>query len=274
MKKKIVALLLLSWFFGGILAAQADQDAFEKAKVLIFDKQWSAALKELDKVIAKQADGRYYASALFYRGKCQEELGAKKQALESYEKFVSASGSSNLAEEARISIIDLAAALYREGEKSYLQKMLEPLGLENKVVSYYAAFKLSYLPDRKIAVRALPVLQAILDREKDEELRDRAKIAVMRIDPARLREMAGPQRSTIGKMLKIRIFDKTNKKESVSLNIPLALADLALKSLDAEQKRALQKEGYNLDKILEQLTGKGMKVDIQDEDSVIQIWVE
>jgi len=273
-KKKIVALILLSWLFSGILAAQTGQDAFEKAKVLIFDKQWAAALKELDKVIVNHADGRYYASALFYRGKCQEELGAKKQALESYEIFVKASGSSNLAEEARISIIDLAAALYREGEKNYLQKMLEPLGLENKVVSYYAAFKLSYLPDRKIAGRALPVLQAILDREKDEELRDRAKIAVMRIDPARLREMAGPQRSAAGKMLKIRILNKTDKKESVSLNIPLALADLALKSLDAEQKRALQKEGYNLDKILEQLTGKGMKVDIKDEDSVIQLWVE
>ena len=274
MKKKTVALILLSWFFSGILAAQTEPHAFEKAKMLIFDKQWAAALKELDKVIVNQADGRYYAPALFYRGKCQEELGAKKQALESYENFVKASGSSNLAEEARISIIDLAAALYRNGEKNYLQKMLESLGHKNKVVSYYAAFKLSYLPDRKIAVRALPVLQAILDKEKDEELRDRAKIAVMRIDPARLREMAGPQKSAAGKILKIRIFDKRDKQATVSLNIPLALADLALKSLSAEQKRALQKKGHNPDRILDQLTGQGLKIDIQDEESVMRIWVE
>ena len=132
---------------------------------------------------------RYYAAALFYRGKCQEELGAKKQALESYEEFVRNSGGSNLAEEARISIIDLAAVFYQSGEKPYLQKILDLLSNENKVVSYYAAFKISYLPDRKIAARALPVLQNILDKEKDEELRDRAKIAVMRIDPARLKTM-------------------------------------------------------------------------------------
>lgn len=274
MKKKLLAVILLSWIFSGVLPAQADKNAFEKAKLLIFDKQWAAALKQLDEVIGKNADSRFYAAALFYRGKCQEELGATKQALESYEKFIKTSESSNLAEEAQISIIDLAAGLYQAGEKDYLQKILALLDHENKLVSYYAAFKLSYLPDRKTAARALPVLQAILDKEKDEELRDRAKIAVMRIDPARLKGMDRQNKGLADKMLKIRIFEKNNPQETVSLNIPLALADLALKSLSSEQKRTLQKEGYSLDDILNQLTAKGMKIDIQDKDGVIQIWVE
>lgn len=274
MKKKLFIVILLSWFFSGVLAAQADKNAFEKAKVLIFDKQWAAALKALDEVIVNQAGSSYHAAALFYRGKCQEELGAKKQALESYEEFVKTAASSNLAEEARISIIDLAAGLYQAGEKNYLQKILELLDHENKVVSYYAAFKLSYLPDRKTAARALPVLQGILDKEKDEELRDRAKIAVMRIDPARLKGMDRQNKGWAGKTLKIRIFEKNSPEEKVSLNIPLALADLALKSLSGEQKRTLQKEGYNLDQILKQLTAEGMKIDIRDKDSMIQIWVE
>jgi tetratricopeptide (TPR) repeat protein len=274
MKKKCFTVVLLSWFFSGVLTAQADKNAFEKAKVLLFDKQWSAALIELDEVIANNADSRYFAAALFYRGKCQEELGAKKQALESYEKFVKTSASSNLAEEARISIIDLAAELYQGGEKNYLQKILDLLNNEDKVVSFYAAFKLSYLPDRKIAARALPVLQTILDKEKDEELRDRAKIAVMRIDPSRLKGMDRQNKESSGKMLKIRIFEKNNSEAVVALNIPLALADLALKSLSQEQKRSLQKQGHNPDEILTQLTAKGMKIDIRDNDSVIQIWVE
>jgi len=274
MKKKVLAMILLGLFFSGALPAQADQSAFEKAKLLIFDKQWAAALKELDEVIDMQAESRYYAAALFYRGKCQEELGAKKQALESYEKFVKSSAGSNLAEEARISIIDLAAELYQAGEKEYLQKILAALDHENKVVSYYAAFKLSYLPDRKTAVRALPVLQAILAQEKDEELRDRAKIAVMRIDPARLLGMDRPGKDLAAKMLKIRISDPANPQEKVSLTIPLGLADLALKSLSSEQKRTLRKKGYDLDKILEQLTAKGMKIDIREKDGVFQIWVE
>jgi tetratricopeptide (TPR) repeat protein len=274
MKKKIFLALLMVCFWAIGMVAEAGLDAFEKAKVLIFDKQWVAALKQLDEVIDKHAESRYYAAALFYRGKCQEELGAKKQALESYEKFVRNSGSSNLAEEARISIIDLAAIFCQSGEKTYLQKILDLLSNENKVVSYYAAFKLSYLPDRKIAARALPVLQTILDKEKDEELRDRARIAVMRIDPARLKGMDQQNKELAGKMLKIRIFEKNNSEATVSLNIPLALADLALKSLSQEQKRSLQKQGHDLDEILTQLTAKGMKIDIQDKDSVIQIWVE
>lgn len=274
MKKKMFLAFLLVCFLAVGMAAEAGLDAFEKAKVLIFDKQWADALKQLDEVINKRAESRYYAAALFYRGKCQEELGTKKQALESYEEFVRNSGSSNLAEEAQISIIDLAAALYQAGEKNYLQKMVELLNHENRVVSYYAAFKLSYLPDRKTAARALPVLQTILDKEKDEELRDRAKIAVMRIDPSRLKGMDQQNRELTGKMLKIRIFDKNNAEGKVALNIPLALADLALKSLSQEQKRSLQKQGHNLDEILTQLTAKGMKIDIRDKDSVIQIWVE
>jgi len=274
MKKKIFLALLMVCFWTVCMAVEAGLDAFEKAKVLIFDKQWAAALKQLDEVINKRAESRYYAAALFYRGKCQEELGAKKQALESYEEFVRNSASSNLAEEARISIIDLAAKFYQSGEKTYLQKILELLSNENKIVSYYAAFKLSYLPDRKIAARALPVLQTILDKEKDEELRDRAKIAVMRIDPSRLKEMDRQNKELSGKMLKIRIFDKSNSEAKVSLDIPMALADLALKSLSQEQKRSLQKQGHNLDEILTQLTAKGIKIDIQDKDSVIQIWVE
>ena len=272
-KKTFLALLLLCFWLAGN-AAEAGLDVFEKAKVLIFDKQWAAALKQLDEVIEKHAESRYFATALFYRGKCQEELGEKKQALESYERFVGNSGGSNLAEEARISIIDLAAELYQAGGKDYLQKILLVLNHDSKVVSYYAAFKLSYLPDRKIAVRALPVLQAILDKENDEELRDRARIAVMRIDPARLKGMDRQNKEASGQMLKIRIFEKNNQLAEVSLNIPLALADLALKSLSQEQKRSLQKKGYNLDEILTQLTAKGTKIDIRDKDSVIQIWVE
>jgi len=274
MKKKSCAVILLCWLIPGMLAAQADQTAFEKAKLLIFDKQWSAALKELDDVIARYADSRYHAVALFYRGKCQEELGAKGQALASYEKFVSKSGGSNLAEEALISIIDLAAALFQAGGKENLQKILALLDHGDKVVSYYAAFKLSYLSDRKIAVRALPVLLSILDREKDEELRDRAKIAVMRIDPDRLKGTDRQDKGLAGKMLRIRVFNKKSLGDKVSLSFPLALADLALKALSSEEKRKLQKQGYDLDDILSQLTGKGLKIDIQEDDEVIQIWVE
>jgi len=272
-KKSLAALGMLLWLTAG-LAAQSDQEVFAKAKVLIFDKQWSAALKQLDGMLAAYPGSRLAGPALFYRAKCQEELGARAQALEGYERFLETSAGSNLAEEARISVLDLAAALYQAGEKSYLQKMLDMLHDGNKVVAYYAAFKLSYLPERQAAAKALPVLLTILRDEKDSELRDRAKIAVMRLDPARLRALGGPENKMAGRMLRIRILDKKDKQAAVSLNIPLALADLAMQSLSDEQKRLLQKKGYDLDRILAKLVEQGLRIDFQEEGGVFQIWVE
>ena len=257
-----------------MLPAQSDQEAFEKAKILIFDEQWAAALKQLDGMLAAYPAGRYSAVALFYRGKCQAELGAKKPALASFELFVKAQPGNPLAEDALISIIDLAADLFAAGEKAYLEQIVALLRHENKVVSYYAAFKLSYLSDRGRARQALPVLNAIMEREKDAELRDRARIAIMRIDPSRATGAEPSARAGSGRMLKIRIVGKKSKEAEISLNIPLGLADLAIRSLSEEQKRSLRRQGYNLEDILARLVGQGLKIDFQDEDSVFRIWVE
>ncbi len=275
MKTKWIAFILMVGCLGAAArAADPGDELFERAKTLIFDKQWSGALKNLDEIIARHADSRCYATALFYRGKCQEELGARQPALESYEKFVAASPASNLAEEALVSVIDLSAGLYQSGEKEYLKKIVNLLGNGNKVVSYYAALKLSYIPDRDNAARALPVLQRILEQEQDEELRDRARIAVMRIDPARLKETGNGARRATGKLLKIYVAEKGDPKGKIAIAIPLALADIALRSLGAQEKQALRKEGYNVDRLLEQLLDEGKKIDIQAEDVTVRIWIE
>lgn len=274
MKKKLFLLILLIMVLWGMLPAQSDQEVFEKAKILIFDEQWEAALKQLDGMLAAYPAGRYSAVALFYRGKCQAELGAKKPALASFELFVKAQPGNPLAEDALISIIDLAADLFAAGEKAYLERIVALLRHENKVVSYYAAFKLSYLSDRGRARQALPVLNAIMEREKDDELRDRARIAIMRIDPSRATGAEPLARAKSGRMLKIRIVGKKSKEAEISLNIPLGLADLAIRSLSEEQKRSLRRQGYNLEGILARMVGQGLKIDFQDEEGVFRIWVE
>lgn len=274
MKKALFLLLLLIMVLSGSLPGQSDREAFEKAKILLFDEQWAAALKEIDGMLAAYPDGRYSAVAFFYRAKCQAELGARKPALESYEKFVKAQPKSPLAEEALISIVDLSADLLAAGERAYLDKIVALLQHGNKVVSYYAAFALGYLPDRRQALPALPVLESILRREKDAELRDRAKIAIMRIDPSRAAGLERPPLSGSGKMLKIRIAAKKSNVAEISLNIPLGLADLAIRSLSEEQKRSLRRQGYNLEDILSRLVSQGLKIDFQDEEGVFRIWVE
>ena len=106
---------------------------------------------------------------------------------------------------------------------------------KNKVVSYYAAFKLSYLPERQIAARALPVLLTILDREKDDELRDRAKIAVMRMDPARLKETGRPTGKRAGKML---THPHPGKKEPASDGLAQHSAGLGRPGPEIAERRA------------------------------------
>lgn len=273
MKRKTLT-LLLAVLLAVTLAAQADEQAFEKAKTLIFDRQWGDALKQLEAVIAAGPASRRYPAALFYHAKCREEMGAAREALEGYERFLAVQPEGSLAEDARVSVIDLAGQLYQDGQKQYLEKITRRLGDRNKVVSYYAAFKLSYLPDRNRARQALPVLESILKNEKDEELRDRARIAVMRIDPSRLGDKSGASKPAAGRMLKIRILDRRSKREEVLLNLPLALADLAIRSLSPEQKRSLGSQGYDLNDILARLTKEGLKVEIESEEGTFQMWVE
>lgn len=275
MKTKFVAFILLAGvLFSMAGAADPGDELLEKAKILVFDKQWAAALKHLDELVSRFAGGRAYAPALFYRGKCLEALGSAGPALESYEQYVAAAPASNLAEEALVSVVDLAAGLYRSGEKAYVKKILALLDSGNKVVSYYAALKLSSLPDRDGVARALPVLLRILEKEPDEELRDRAKIAVMRIDPARLKQADGRGRQAAGRLLKIYVAEKGDPRGKISIAIPLALADVALRSLGAQEKQALKKEGYDVDKLLEQLLGEGKKIDIQADGVTVRIWIE
>ncbi len=273
MKRKTLT-LLLAVLLAVTLAAQADEQAFEKARTLIFDRQWGDALKQLETVIAAGPASRRYPAALFYQAKCREEMGAAREALECYERFLAVQPEGSLAEDARVSVIDLAGQLYQDGQKQYLEKITRRLGDRNKVVSYYAAFKLSYLPDRNRARQALPVLESILKNEKDEELRDRARIAVMRIAPSRLRDKPGAGKPAAGRMLKIRILDRRSKREEVLLNLPLALADLAIRSLSPEQKRSLGSQGYDLNDILARLTKEGLKIEIESEEGTFQMWVE
>jgi tetratricopeptide (TPR) repeat protein len=275
MKTKWIALILMVACLGAVArAAEPGDELFEKAKTLIFDKQWAEALKSLEQLIARHAGSRHYATALFYRGKCQEQLGARRTALESYEEFLAAAPGSNLAEEALVSVVDLSAALYPSGGKEHLKRIEGLLGNKNKVVSYYAALKLSYMPDRGSAARALPVLLRILEQEQDEELRDRAKIAVMRIDPGRLKGAADPKRRAAGTLLRIYVAEKGDPKGKISIAIPLALADVALRSLGAKEKQALKREGYDAERLLAQLLDEGKKIDIQAEDVTVRIWIE
>jgi tetratricopeptide (TPR) repeat protein len=254
-----------------------DEKLFQDAKILIFDKKWEEAQEKLEKLIDDYPKSTWYSQAVFYLGKClQEQPGEEVKALKVYKDYTQLDDrNERLVEESEVSIIELSFKLYDKGKKSYLKEIERRLSSPNRVIKYMAAFKLSYARDKKTAKKALPVLMEILEEERDDEFKDRAKIAVLRVDPDSLKDFEEERYESRAKTLHIRAYEKNGKEIKLSLDIPWALADLALAAIPAEEKESMRKEGYDLDKIIRELTRvKGNIIEIKSEDSVIKIWID
>ena len=254
-------------------AGSGDKDLLEKAKLELFDRHWDNALKKLDQLINDFPDSPHYPQALFYKGKCLQEQKKTVPALAAYTRYLEISGNQSLKEEATIAIIDLNFDLYKRGEKQYVKKIIDFLKSSNLTVRYYAAVRLSYAGDKKIAEAAVPILKKIVAKERDEELVDRAKLALMRINPDLLKTVA-KTRPIEARMLSIHIYHKKLKKETFSISIPFVLAKLALDSIPDKDKKELAQEGYDVDRLLRTLTETPELLRIESEDAIIKIWVE
>jgi tetratricopeptide (TPR) repeat protein len=259
---------------GGTAETGNETEIFNRAKLALFDRKWDQALAELNRLQELFPSSSYYSQVLFYKGNCFEEKKMPKKALENYNAFLNVSRNESLKEEATRSIIDLNFILHeRTGEKKYLERIIRLLESRSAFVRYYAAFKLSYLKNKSTASRAVPVLNEIIKKESDRDLVDRARLALMRIDPDFLKKSPKPK-SLEGRILRIQVYDKKTKRTSFSFNFPFMLARLALDSLPEKEKKLLRDKGYDLDKIVETLVDTGEILRIENKDGVIKIWIE
>ncbi len=281
MKKNILTcflmLFLASFYSQAYPKPQPDEGLFQEAKILIFDEEWEKAQKKLEELIANYPESQWYSQAIFYRAKCLEEQEGKEvEALAAYKDFMKLRDRNpSLAEESEISVIDLGYELYKLGKRSYLKEIERELASSNRVVKYYAAFKLSYIKDRKVASKGIPTLKEILKEERDDELRDRAKIALLRVDPKALKDFEEERYERRILILKIRVYKKGEKKAHLSINIPWALADLALGAIPEKEKELIREEGYDLDKLRRELTRfEGNIIEIKGEDTIIKMWID
>ena len=256
---------------------QTDEKLFKEAKILIFDKEWKRAQEILEKLISDFPESRWYQLALFYKAKClQEQEGKEKEAIDAYKDYVQLKDPNRgLAEESEISIIDLASELYKAGKKPYLNEIENRLSSSNKVIKYYSAVKLSYIKDKKIAARGLPVLKEIINKERDDELRDRAKIAMLRVDPQALKDFEEERYEKRAVIFKIKVYEKETNKTRFSLNIPWALADLVFGAIGEEEKALIRERGYDLDRIRDELTKlRGSVIVIEGDKITIKMWID
>ncbi len=281
MNKKIILYILVTvTAMLGFLTVDLNADSraeekalFEKAKLKLFDREWSSALTHLSAYVKAHPDGVYYQKALFYRGKCYEELKQWGRALDSYRLYSKNADNRNLFEEAAIAIIDISYKLAEKKKRGNLDRIVHYLKNDAKTIRYYAAFKLSYLKDKTTAEKGVSVLRYIVESEEDRELIDRAKLALMRIDPKYLKST---KKSTdpSGKDICIRIYDKKRKVETLSLNIPFLLAKMAFEAIPEKEKKAIEKEGYSYDGIIKQLIKTGDLLKFEVEDLVFKIWIK
>ena len=279
MKKSVlyIGILILAIFvLHNFAHAQPDEKLFMEAKILIFDKEWKKAQEKLEQLIDEYPDSRWFSQAMFYRAKClKEQKGKELDALKAYQDYLERKDrSKSLTEDAETDIIDLAYKLYEKGRRSYLSEIEERLTHSNRIVRYIAAIVLSQVEDKKAAAKAVPVLEEIIQKEKDNELRDRAKIALLRIDPDALKDLEDEMPERRALLLKIRVWK--HGKLTLKINIPWALADLALGSMSEEERAEMREEGYDLDTITKTLMEEGGIIHIEnpEEGTVIKIWIE
>ncbi len=277
-RSKYIAVLCLFILLMGCAAssglhADSDKAIFNRAKLALFDRKWDSALKFLEQLENEHPHSAYRIKAMFYKGKCWEEKKSPQKALDAYNRYLKVSTNESLKEEVYGSIIELNYELYNRGEKHRIDKVIEFLDSPQLTLRYYAAFKLSYAKRKAIAEKAVPILKKIVRYEEDAALVDRAKIALMRIDPDYLKEMnksADPSHS----MLTIRAYNKNDGNVNFNLSIPFSLAQLAFDAMPKSAKEELKKEGVDFDGLLRKIMKTGELFKFESEGQVIEISIK
>src|SRR5213594_3269750 len=257
-----------------------DQELLNQGKLALFDKKWDEARAIFERVIQSFPKSTLVPQASFFAARCLQQQGKEVEALKAYEQFLQKhSGEPFLPSEARNAVVELAVSLAEKGDGSYKDRVVAALNDPRKEVRYFAAIRGSYLSDRKVASLATPVLREIVDKEKERELDDRAKIALLRIDPNALQLQRGPSERDGGsgpRMFHILIRENGAKEPTVELNLPISLAELALSALSASQKGELRRKGFDVDNAWESLKRMGRSdiLTIRDRNALIKIWIE
>jgi hypothetical protein len=281
-KKTALIIIFLAALAGLRAAAQEppDERLLQEAKQLFFDEKWEDAQEMFENLLDDYPKSPLVPQATFYKAEClARQKGHEEEALENYKDYLSGRGrNDSLSEQAETSIIDLAYELYKDDDEGYLDEIEQRLESPDKVIRYYAAFKLSLIKDKQVAVQAIPVLERIIVEESDKDLRNRAKIALLRISPDALKHVEDQEEQGKTKALRITVIVQGRREPVFSLSIPWALADLAFQAIPEKDKAALRAEGYDLDNIVQQLTRiKGNIIEIRPQDDktrVIRIWIE
>jgi hypothetical protein len=278
------ALALAALLTPSLAMAQADPSTLARAKALYFDRDYAKSREAWQAV--RTAGGREAEAARYWIARCSEGLGESARALAEYGEFLaSRPADRTLAEEAKTSRVALSVKMAKAGDAKQASIAREALSDSSRMVRYFAALQLASLGPGA-GRPAVPVLQEILEREHDEDLVERAKLALMRVDRDALARSSGarPEREKPPRAagrdaswVRVRIFEKGSAAPKVAINLPVALAELVFKSLPEDAVADLRREGYDAASFWQKLKKLGPTEILTvegDEGERIQVWLE
>jgi hypothetical protein len=282
MRRRLAGALLAALLLPAGAEAQADAEKLRTAKALFFDRQYAEA-REAWEAVRASGRGPDAQAALYWIARCSERLGESERALAGYGEYLAARPADRtLLEEAKTSRVAIAVKLAKEGRTQHVALAREALADPSRTVRYFAALQLASLGP-EAGKPAVPVLKEILAQEKDEDLVERAKLALLRLDRDALAEASPPpERRATGRAreagwVRVRIYEKGGTRPKVAINVPVALADLVFKALPDDAVADLKREGYDARTFWERLkkTGPAEILTIEGDDGErIQVWIE
>lgn len=258
--------------------AARDQDLFNQGKVLMFDKKWDEARTVFQRVVQEFHRSHLVPQAYYFTARCLQLQGREVEALLAYEQFLEKyPNEPYFPDESRNAVVELAASLLEKGKADYRNRVISGLSSNKKEVRYFSAVRSSYLNDSKVAGMAIPILREIIQKETERDLVDRARIALLRLEPNGVQQQveASANRQAT-RMFHILIQKSGAKEPTVELNLPLGLAQLAIMALDDSKKEELRRKGFDIDNIWNGLQRLGPTniLTFRDGNDLVKIWIE
>jgi len=279
MRRGLAQVALAAALLPAVASAQGDPERLRNAKALFFDQKYDKAREEWQAVRAA-GRGPEAQAALYWIARCSESLGDRERAMGEYGEYLAIHPADpTLAQEAKTGRIGLAVKLAQVGHPGHLSIAREGLSDPDKVVRYFAALRLASLGPEQ-GKPAVPVLKEIVAKETDQDLVERAKLSLLRLDRSALAESPAPPPPRGGHQagwIRVRIYDKGSSRATLALNVPIALAELVFKSLPEDARAELRRKGYDSANFWERVkrTGPTDILTIEGEDGErVQVWIE
>jgi tetratricopeptide (TPR) repeat protein len=281
----LISVVLLSGICVSAAGGGRDQDLLNQGTVLIFERKWDQAYGVFQRLIGDFPRSPLLSKAYFYSARCLQLQGKEVEALRAYELVLQKFPNDPVLQSQSMNgVVELAASLLDRGNAAYRDRFVAGLKSPNKEVRYFTALRCGRLKDAHVAAMAIPTLREIVAKETEPDLTNRARIALLRLEPKALAREPGTQETrekgsepaSQTRMLHLRVYQNGNSKPVVELNLPLSLAQMAISALDESAKNEMRKKGFDVDNIWEDLKRLGPAdiLTLRDGEKLIKLWIQ